>query len=61
MSVQEGTIIARRNFKVSASRESSDDPGPQRKWEYQLEDDLGGLHANGHWFQAIRDGLRHQW
>lgn len=57
MSVREGTIIGRRNFKVAASRESPEQKGSQRKWEYQLKDDHGDLHAKGAWFQQSRDKL----
>jgi len=60
MSVQEGTIIGRRNFKVAALQKSPEQKGSQRKWEYQLEDDHGDLHAKGAWFQQSRDGLRFQ-
>ncbi|GAB7325319.1 hypothetical protein MBLNU13_g09367t1 [Cladosporium sp. NU13] len=59
-SVREGAIIRRSNFKVAASRECPEQRGSQRKWEYQLEDDDGGLHADGAWFQGIRDELRFQ-
>lgn len=57
MSVKSGTSQVRKNFKVAARRESLEKNAAKRKWEYQLKDANGVLHADGAWFQEVKDGL----
>lgn len=57
MSIRVDSSQVRREFVVEALKRSFNRNEPMRKWEYQLRDAEGLLHAGGAWFQEVRDGL----